>query len=193
MSNIAPHCSRQFEHLLRQDVIFAPPGAHIILKWCKTMQDAKSTHIVQIPEVANIWLCPVRTLRTLLASRQLAPTSPLFANSFYPHSQIIDTHVRDALKTILTSLKISHSGHGFHSFRRSEATLAFDHSVPLQNITASGEVQQYGPICKTQPRPLLSFPPPLLLLYLPPFDGLGVLKFHILKTSLLGQYNACFS
>ena len=141
MSNIAPHSSRQFnpqKHFLRQDVIFAPLGAHIILKWCKTMQDAKSTHIVQLPEIANVWLCPVRALKTLLASRHLPPTHPLFANSFYPHSQIIDTHIRDALKTILTSLKISHTGQGFHSLRRSGATLAFDHSVPLQNIMAHG-------------------------------------------------------
>ena len=141
MSNIAPHSSKQFNpqrHLLRQDVIFAPPGAHIILKWCKTMQDAKSTHIVQIPEIANIWLCPVRALKTLLVSRHLTSTSPLFANAFYPHSQVIDTHIRDALKTILTNLKISHIGHRFHSFRRSGATLAFDHSVPLQNIMAHG-------------------------------------------------------
>ena len=141
MSNIAPHSSSQFnpqKHLLRQDVIFAPPGAHIILKWCKTMQDAKSTHVVQIPEITNVWLCPVRALKTLLASRHLPPTYPLFTNSFYPHSQIIDTHIRDALKTILTSLKISHTGHGFRSFRRSGATLAFDHSVPLQNIMAHG-------------------------------------------------------
>ena len=141
MSNIAPLSSKQFNpqrHLLRQDVIFAPPGAHIILKWCKTMQDAKSTHIVQIPEIANIWLCPVRALKTRLVSRHLTSTSPLFANAFYPHSQVIDTHIRDALKTILTNLKISHIGHGFHSFRRSGATLAFDHSVPLQNIMAHG-------------------------------------------------------
>ena len=98
MSNIASHSSKQFNpkrHLLRQDVIFAPPGAHIILKWCKTMQDAKSTHIVQIPEIANIWLCPVRALKTLLVSRNLTSTSPLFANAFYSHSQVTDTHIRD--------------------------------------------------------------------------------------------------
>ena len=137
MSNIAPHSSKQFDphkHLLRRDVTFAPPGAHIILKWCKTMQDAKSTHIVQIPEIVNVRLCPVRALKTLLASRQLPPTSPLFANIF-THTLKSLTH-RDALKTILTSLRISHTGHGFHSFRRSGATLAFDHSVPLQNIMA---------------------------------------------------------
>ena len=99
MSNIAPHSSRQFDphkHLLRRDVIFAPPGAHIILKWCKTMQDAKSTHIVQITEIANVWLCPVRALKTLLASRQLPPTSPLFANVF-THTLKSLTHISGML------------------------------------------------------------------------------------------------
>ena len=85
------------------------------------MQDTKCTHIVQMPEISNVWLCPVIALKTLLASRQLQPTSPLFANKFFPHSQIIDTYVRDALKTILTSLRSSHIGYGFHSFRRSRA------------------------------------------------------------------------
>ena len=106
MSNIAPHTRRQFhpsKHLLRQDVILAPPGAHIILKWYKTMQDTKSIHIAQIPEISYVWLSPVRALNTLLASRQLSPTSPLFANKFHPHSHIIDTHMRDGLKTILTN------------------------------------------------------------------------------------------
>ena len=159
------HSSRQFDshkHLLRQDVIFAPKGAHIIFKWCKTIQDAKSTHIVQIPEISHLWLCPVRALKTLLASRQLSPISPLFANKNVPHSQIIDTHVRDDLKTILTSLKISHIGHAFQSFRRSGATLAFDHRSPYRISwpMASGEVQENGPIFKIPPRPHLSFPPP---------------------------------
>ena len=92
MSNIAAHSSRQFDpsnHFLRQDVIFAPPGAHLVLKWTKTMQDHKANHIVQIPQVDNIWLCPVRALKILLASRKLPQSSPLFANKFHPHNQII--------------------------------------------------------------------------------------------------------
>ena len=141
MSNIAPHSSKQFDtqkHLLRQDVIFAPPGAHLILKWCKTMQDNKSHHIVKIPEIDNIWLCPVRALKALLSSRPLHSLAPLFATKVPPHSQIIDTHIRDALKTVLSSLRISPIGHGFHTFRRSGATLAFDNNVSLQNIMAHG-------------------------------------------------------
>ena len=40
MSNIAPHYRARVDpgrHLLRQDIIFASPGAHILLKWSNTM------------------------------------------------------------------------------------------------------------------------------------------------------------
>ena len=60
MSNIAPHSLKQFDpnkHFRRQDLIFAPPGAHLILKWCKTMQDNKSHHVIQIPQIDNYCLC----------------------------------------------------------------------------------------------------------------------------------------
>ena len=141
MSNIAPHSLRQFDpnkHFLRQDLIFAPPGAHLILKWCKTMQDNKSHHVIQIPQIDNFWLCPVRALKALLASRPLQVTDPLFVNRHPPFNQIIDTVIRDALKQILAKFRISLTGHGFHTFRRSGTTLAFDNNIPLQNIMAHG-------------------------------------------------------
>ena len=45
LSNIAPHSSRQFshsKHFLRKDLIFAPPGAHLLIKWTKTLQETTS-------------------------------------------------------------------------------------------------------------------------------------------------------
>ena len=95
MSNIAPHSSSKFNpdfHLLRQDVIFVPPGAHLLIKWTKTVQHYKSHHWIQLPSIKNRFLCPVRALQALLASRPLPPP-PLFANNFYPHAQGIDTHI----------------------------------------------------------------------------------------------------
>ena len=141
MSNIAPHSAAKFDpavHILRQNLIFAPPGVHLLLKWTKTLQDNKSFHVIQLPEIQNIYLCPVRALKALLASRPLPPSAPLFANNFFPYKQIIDTHIRDALKKVLTHRNISHTFHGFHTFRRSGATFAFDHNVALQNIMAHG-------------------------------------------------------
>ena len=141
MSNMAPHSARAFDptrHFLRQDLIFADPGVHLLIKWTKTLQSFNSHHIVQLPTLANIMLCPVRALKALLSSRPLSPAHPLFANNFPPFSPIIDTHIRDALKKVLSTLNISSVGHGFHTFRRSGATFAFDHNVSLQNIMAHG-------------------------------------------------------
>ena len=141
MSNIAPHSASKFDqnrHFLRKDVIFAPPGMHMLIKWTKTLQDHKSHHWIQLPQVKNLFLCPVRAIKALLESRPLPPSAPLFANNFFPHGQVIDTHIRDALKKVLTHRNIPHTGHGFHTFRRSGATLAYDNNIQLQDIMAHG-------------------------------------------------------
>ena len=76
MSNIAPHCRARFDpgrHLLRQDIIFASPGAHIIFKWSKTMQNRTVHQFVQIPQLLNSDLCPVTAIKSLLDSKPLPP------------------------------------------------------------------------------------------------------------------------
>ena len=141
MSNIAPHSAKQFSgdrHFLRQDLIFGPPGAHLVVKWTKTLQDHRAHHVIQLPELSNPLLCPVRALKKLLQSRPLPPHSPLFANNFPPYAQVIDSHIRDALKRVLIHKNIPTQGHSFHAFRRSGATLAFDNNVSLQNIMSHG-------------------------------------------------------
>ena len=80
MSNVASHSARAFDpdhHFLRQDLIFADPGGHLLIKWTKTLQSFNSHHIVQLPILDNIMLCPVRALRALLSSRPLSPSQPL--------------------------------------------------------------------------------------------------------------------
>ena len=140
-SNLAPHSIHKFSksyHLLRQDIIFAPPGGHVLIKWTKTLQDHKAHHLVQIPKLANLLLCPVTALQALLQSRPLPGDAPLFANKQPPNTTIIDTHLRDALKKVLHHIGLSPIGLGFHAFRRSVATLAFDNGIPLQDIMAHG-------------------------------------------------------
>ena len=141
MSNIAPHSRAQFDpqrHLLRQDIIFGDPGAHVLLKWTKTLQDRSAHHFVQIPKLNNSLLCPVTALRHLLNTRPAPCHTPLFVFKSLPHNVVIDTHIRDALRFILRHLGLPLEGHGFHTFRRSGATLAFDNNVHLQNIMAHG-------------------------------------------------------
>ena len=141
MSNIAPHSKFKFDssrHFLRQDVIFADPGAHILLKWTKTLQERSAHHFVQIPALSNSYLCPVKAIQQLLASRPLPADSPLFVHMSPPFYPVIDTTIRDSLRKILDHLGIPSTGHGFHTFRRSGATLAFDNNVQLQHIMAHG-------------------------------------------------------
>ena len=141
MPNIAPHRAKQFSkhrHFLRQDVFFAEPGAHLIIKWTKTLQDHRAHHIIQLPSLQNPLLCPVRALSQLLHSRPLPLSAPLFANNFPPFSQVIDSHIQDLLKKVLIHRNIPLHGHSFHSFRRFGATLAFYNNVSLQNIQAHG-------------------------------------------------------
>ena len=86
MSNVAPNCARAFDpasHFLRQDLIFADPGAQLLIKWTKTLQSFNSHHIVQL---LKLMLCPVRALRALLSSRPLHPSHPLFVNKLPPFS-----------------------------------------------------------------------------------------------------------
>ena len=102
------------------------------------MQHNKAHHVIQLREIDNHFLCRIRALKALLASRQLPPTARLFSNSFYPNNQGKDIHSRDALTAVLHRRNISITGHGFHTFRRSGATFAFDNYVPTQNIMSHG-------------------------------------------------------
>ena len=141
MSNIAPHSRFKFDsnkHILRRDVPFLPPGAHILLKWTKTLQDTSAHHFVQIPALENSTLCPVRDIKALLKSRAIPSTAPLFAHKSLPFHPVIDTTIRDGLRQVLTHLGITLTGHGFHTFRRSGATLAYDNNIQLQHIMAHG-------------------------------------------------------
>ena len=115
----------------------------MLIKWATTLQDRVGHHLIQIPKIHHPYLCPVQALLQLLQSRPLPPTFPLFASKVFPHHPSIDTKIRDALKSVLTPPYFSLHNilcffHGFHSFRRSGTTLAFDCQVPLQNIMAHG-------------------------------------------------------
>ena len=98
MSNVAPHSRYKFDkntHILRQDITFQEPGAHILIKWTKTLQDRSAHHFVQVPALSNKSLYPVLALQQLLSSRTLSPSSPLFVHKSPPFHPVIDTTLRD--------------------------------------------------------------------------------------------------
>ena len=103
------------------------------------MQGRSDSFWVRLPILENQLLCPTRALFQLLNSRCIPQHYPLFAQKITPHKQVTDTLIRSILKQILNILSVDHTPLGFHAFRRSGATLAFDNHIPLQNIMAHGQ------------------------------------------------------
>ena len=139
ISNIAPPSPKAFDkerHFLRRDVTFAFPGTHMRLKWAKNIQAPERIHLVKLPCVDDPLMCPTQTLRLLLNKRILQPDDPLLVlDDFTLLSQRL---LRRRLATLLRTMGLPLQGYGFHSFRRSGATLACDSNVSLSSIKMHG-------------------------------------------------------
>ena len=142
LSNLVPHSAKLFSplyHLARGDIIFAPPGLHILVKWSKTIQDRKHIKILKIPSLGSNPICPVTAIKNLLQITPGSNNSPLFqykkSTKWLP---LTDNQVRRHFKTILNRLQLHNSTLTFHAFRRSGASFAFNSNVSLQDIQSHG-------------------------------------------------------
>ena len=142
LSNLVPHSIKSFSplyHLARGDIIFAPPGLHILVKWSKTIQDRKHIKIPKIPSLGSNPICPVTAIKNLLQITPGSNNSPLFQ---YKKSTIwlplTDNQVRRHFKTILKRLQLHNTTLTFHAFRCSGASFAFNSNVSLQDIQSHG-------------------------------------------------------
>ena len=142
ISNLVPHSMHTFnplQQLARADIFFAPPGAHILIKWSKTLQSKNHVRLLKIPSLNNSPLCPVAAIKNLLLITPSGDNKPLFQIKYRQiWVPLTDSRLRRALSSILLSLQLHKSKITFHSFRRSGATLAFNSSVPLQDIQSHG-------------------------------------------------------
>ena len=97
---------------------------------------------VQIPLIRASQLCPVTALATMLAAIPAHKHQPLFA---VPSKQCIvpltAQQVRHTLAKITTLMGLDPKIHGFHTFRRSGATLAYQAQVPISHIKTHGTWQ----------------------------------------------------
>ena len=135
ISNIAPASSKFFDptkHLLRRDIRFAHPGVQITLKWAKNLQAPERTHVVKLPWVKDPIMCPVATLQAIFARFRPQPLDPVFTLDDY--SILTQSDLRKRLSSCLRIMGLPLEGHGFHTFRRSGATLAYDANISLTAI-----------------------------------------------------------
>ena len=151
ISNFAPVKAQDYDftrHLSFGDIIWGPPGAHVILKWAKCQQNRDQIKVVQIPALPGSLLYPVKALQQHMLSRKAKSNQPLFVNPS-PTMCITQGRIRQALAIVLQFLNIPTSQFSFHDFRRSGATAAFNNQVSLQNITGfmgDGVHQLFGVI-----------------------------------------------
>ena len=135
ISNIAPLFAKAFDkdkHFLRQDLTFAYPGTHLRLKWAKNIQAPERVHVVKLPCVEDPLMCPTQTLRFLLNKRTLKPSNPLLILDDFT---LLTQHLlRCRLATFVRTMGLPLHGFGFHSFRRSGATMAYDANTSLSSI-----------------------------------------------------------
>ena len=142
IANVAPPSASGFlkeKHFLRSDVVFQFPGVQLHLKWAKNIQAPERVHMIKLPLIRDPVMCPTQSLSVLLKSHALPPSAPLLVLS--DGSLLTQSLLRKRLATLLRMLNLHLLGFGYHTFRRSGATLAFDSNISLQNIKLHGAWQ----------------------------------------------------
>ena len=142
LSNLVPVSAASFDpirHLSSSDLIWAPPGVHILLKWSKTIQTVSQYKTIPLAQIQNSPLCPISALQEMLSYYVVPKNAPLFSYKTSTSLVVItQSQVRSTLAAILTHLNLPSKHYGFHTFRRSAASLAFQLNVPIQNIKSHG-------------------------------------------------------
>ena len=141
LSNLVPHSTTSFshlKHLAKGDIFFSDAYVTILIKWSKTMQSGNQARLLKLPRLNNV-ICPFLALKRCLQVVPGGRNDPLF--QFQVQGRwlpLTDNRVRRHLRDLLPMIGKPQSCITFHSFRRSGATFAFNHSVPLQDIQRHG-------------------------------------------------------
>ena len=142
LASLLPNAVDQFDrtrHFIQNDLVFGPPGLHLIMTYTKTMQTSGQVQVVQLPQLNDPMLCPVTAFKDYLASVPIDKTLPLFQilvkQQWLP---LTGFKARSFLKLAVTSIGLDPKIYTFHSFRRSGASLAFNHDVDLNKIKQHG-------------------------------------------------------
>ena len=69
LSTLVPSTLHTFDKTrfpIQNDVIWAKPGAHIIITCSKSMQDSGKVQVVQLPSLTTLEICPIKALKSLI-------------------------------------------------------------------------------------------------------------------------------
>ena len=113
--------------------------AIILIKWSKTIQCRDKIACIHIPVLPASKLCPVTTLKHVLSQVTGSQNDPLFCISRLGRRlPLTDSTVIKHLKFFTHTLGWEQLQVTFHTFRRSGASWAFQHGIPINAIKDQG-------------------------------------------------------
>ena len=112
-----------------------PKNLILILKWTKTLQSANQGTYIVLPRLKNPLLCPWQNFHKLNYLYPVSKNSPCFASNFFI---VTESTLRKHLKILLSRIGLDPMSFGFHAFRRSGATLAYNLDVKWEDIKRHG-------------------------------------------------------
>ena len=142
LSTLLPNKSTEFDGTrfpVQNDLVFGPPGVHMIVTCSKTMQNSNEMQVVQLPNLIAQEFCPVMALKKLLKIVPQGKNLPDFQIITKRGWMVLTApRVRSFLKLVITSMGLNPSTYTTHAFRRSGASLAFDNNIELSKIKQHG-------------------------------------------------------
>ena len=103
------------------------------------MQTSGQVQVVQLPQISDPLLCPDAAFKSYLASVLTGKYLPLFQILIKNHRLSLTAFkARSILKLAVTSIGLDAKTYTFHSFRRSGASLVFNHDIDLARIKQHG-------------------------------------------------------
>ena len=92
-----------------------------------------------LPSLPGSRICPLAALKALIQVIPGPQDDPLFSIVKYSkYVPVTDSMVREDLKRVINILNWHHFQFTFHSFRRSGASWAFQHDIPIETIKQQG-------------------------------------------------------
>ena len=103
------------------------------------MQANRDTRLIPLASVPGSPLCPLQAVLQIQQAYPVPDRAPMF--SYMKNGKLVlisQLQARHVLAGALTALGLNAKEYGFHTFRRSGTSLAFNLSVPVQYIKAHG-------------------------------------------------------
>ena len=142
LSNIVPTSVNSFDvmtHLFRADFIRSESHGNLVLKWSKTLQNQNEFKVIPLPILGPSPLCPISALQVMCLS---IPADGNFRLSCVPQGlgliPLTQNKVRKKLRALVSSLGLDPEIHSFHTFRRSEASFAYNNGIGVESVKKQG-------------------------------------------------------